>query len=183
MCNDSPWVLISVPILFLQIWEVRTWAKKSSWSTPVARKNAPPVDMSCSSRINGSDIEQIVHNRIGRISLEWVEIWNEFLWWNSVVVSCNDSSSRMYLHNHIKLANEIKKHQNMFHYFMLVTKESNNKIHDNNTTYFMGKEPILHQIMKKKFSTFALVSICSFTMPIPCAQKLQLSPFMLTLLI
>ena len=44
----------------------------------------------------------------------------------------------------LKPANEIKEHQNMIHYAMLVTKESNNKIHDNDTTYFMGKEPILH---------------------------------------
>ena len=38
----------------------------------------------------------------------------------------------------MKLENEIKKHQNMFHYSMLVTTESNIKIHDNDTTYFMG---------------------------------------------
>ena len=45
----------------------------------VARKNAPPADRSCSSSLNGLDLEQIVHNRIGRLSLEWVEIWNECL--------------------------------------------------------------------------------------------------------
>ena len=30
----------------------------------------------------------------------------------------------------------------MIHYSMSVTKESNNKIHDNNKTCFMGNEPI-----------------------------------------
>ena len=44
----------------------------------------------------------------------------------------------------MKPTNEIKKNQNMIHYPMSVTKESNNKIHDNDATYFMGKEPILH---------------------------------------
>ena len=43
------------------------------------RKNAPPADRSCSSSLNGSDLEQIVHNIIGRLSREWVEIWNESL--------------------------------------------------------------------------------------------------------
>ena len=68
----------------------------------VARKNEPPANMICSSSLNGSDLEQIVQNRFGRLSLEWVEIWNESLWWNSVFVSYNDSSSRMYLQYHMK---------------------------------------------------------------------------------
>ena len=110
----------------------------------VARKNAPLADKSCSSSLNGSYLEQIIHNRIGRLSVEWLEIWNDCLWWNSVFFYCNDISSWMHLNSHMKLANKIKKHQNMFHYSMLVTKESNNKIHDNDTTYFMGKEPILN---------------------------------------
>ena len=45
----------------------------------VSRKNAPLVDKSCSSSLNGSNLEQIVHNKIGRLSLEWVEIWNKGL--------------------------------------------------------------------------------------------------------
>ena len=73
-----------------------------------------------------------------------MEIWNKALWWNDVVVSRSDSSSWMYLHDHTKQANKIKKHQNIILYSMSATKESNNKIHDINTTYFMGKEPILH---------------------------------------
>ena len=31
----------------------------------------------CSSFLNGSDLEQTVHNKIGRLSVEWVHIWNE----------------------------------------------------------------------------------------------------------
>ena len=48
----------------------------------------------------------------------------------------------MYLHDHKKPTHKIKKHQNMFHYSKLVTKESNNEIYDINTIYFMEKEPI-----------------------------------------
>ena len=42
----------------------------------------------------------------------------------------------MYLHNHMKPTHKIKKNENMFHYSMLVTKESNNKIHDNDTILY-----------------------------------------------
>ena len=66
----------------------------------VARKNAPLVDKSCSSSLNGSDLGQMVHNRIGRLSLGWMEIWNESLGCNGVFISCDDSSSWMYLHDH-----------------------------------------------------------------------------------
>ena len=45
--------------------------------TPVARKNAPLVDKSCSSSMNGSDLEQMGYNRDGRLPLEVAEIWNE----------------------------------------------------------------------------------------------------------
>ena len=75
----------------------------------VARKNAPPMDKSCSSSLNGSDLEQIVHNIIGRLSLEWMEIWNDSLWWNSVDVPCNDISSQMYLQDHMKTSKQDKK--------------------------------------------------------------------------
>ena len=44
-----------------------------------------------------------------------------------------------------------------------MTKEFNNKTYDNDTIYFMGKEPILHHIIGNNFTTYALVLICSFT--------------------
>ena len=37
---------------------------------------APSVDISCSSGLNGSDLEQMVHNKVGRISLEATDTWN-----------------------------------------------------------------------------------------------------------
>ena len=46
----------------------------------VSRKNAPLAEKTCSSSLNGSDLEQMSYNRDGRLPLEVVEIWNEFLW-------------------------------------------------------------------------------------------------------
>ena len=43
----------------------------------VARKNAPLADKSCSSSLNGSDLEQMGYNRDGRLPIEVAEIWNE----------------------------------------------------------------------------------------------------------
>ena len=43
----------------------------------VARKNALLADKSCSSSLNGSDLEQMSYNRDGRLPLEVVEIWTE----------------------------------------------------------------------------------------------------------
>ena len=42
---------------------------------------------------------------------------------------------------------------------MWVTKESNNKIHDNKTTYFMEKEPILHQDEEEVYNLFLSVNM------------------------
>ena len=54
--------------------ELQTYSETMS---TIARIFAPPADRSCSSSLNGSDLEQMVHNKIGRHSLEWVEIWNK----------------------------------------------------------------------------------------------------------
>ena len=45
----------------------------------VSRKNTPLVDKSCSSSLNGSNLEQMSYNRVGRLPLEVVEIWNKSL--------------------------------------------------------------------------------------------------------
>jgi len=42
----------------------------------VARNFAPFAERSCSSGMNGSDLEQIVHNKVGRLSLEAIDTWN-----------------------------------------------------------------------------------------------------------
>ena len=43
----------------------------------VARKITSPADKSCSSSMNGSDLEQISHNRVVRLPLEVAKIWNK----------------------------------------------------------------------------------------------------------
>ena len=58
----------------------------------ISRKNAALVDKSCSSSLNGSNLEQMSNNRDGRLPLEFVEIWNESLLWSGVAISCGDSS-------------------------------------------------------------------------------------------
>ena len=137
--NDKFYGLIGTLYFILKPWSKRAhkiWdlMDKPKPMKTVARKNAPLVDKSCSSSLNGSDLEQMSYNRVGRLPLEVVEIWNESFWCSDVVVSYGDGSSHMHLHDHMKQANKIKKHQNMIHYYMLVAKESNNKIHDDNTT-------------------------------------------------
>ena len=42
----------------------------------------------------------------------------------------------------MKPTHKIKKHQKMFYYSILMTKEFKNKTYDINTIYLMGKEPI-----------------------------------------
>ena len=75
-----------------------------------------------------------------------------------------------------KTTNKIKQNKNIIHYSILMTKESNNKTYDNDTIYFMGREPILQQIIEKKFTTYALVLMYSFTKPTSRPQQLQIAP-------
>ena len=42
----------------------------------VVRNFAPSADRSCSSGLNGSDPEQIVHNKVGRLLLETIDARN-----------------------------------------------------------------------------------------------------------
>ena len=42
----------------------------------VVRNFAPSVDISYSSCLDGSDTEQIVHDKVGRLSLEAINTWN-----------------------------------------------------------------------------------------------------------
>ena len=72
------------------------------WFWTVTRNFAPSTDISCSSSLNGWNLEQMVHNKIGRHSLEWVDIWNQYLWCSSIDVFCKDDPSWMYQHNHKK---------------------------------------------------------------------------------
>ena len=71
-------------------------------NTHVARNSAPSADRSCSYGLNGSDPEQIVHNKVGRLSLEAIDTSNTIFDGVMWVFSCDERSPRKYLHKHIK---------------------------------------------------------------------------------
>ena len=56
---------------------MRYWSLDFGFSIFVARKNAPLADKSCSSSLNGSNLEQMVKKKDGRLPLELVDICNE----------------------------------------------------------------------------------------------------------
>ena len=43
----------------------------------VIRNIAPSANRSCSSGLNGSDLEQMSHSQVKRLSLETIDIWNK----------------------------------------------------------------------------------------------------------
>ena len=147
----------------------------------VARINAHLANKSCSSSLNGSNLEQMSYNRDGRLPLEVVEIWNESLWWSGVAISYGDGSSWSHLHNHTKQANKIKKHQNIIHNYMSVTKESNNKIHDYNINTLWKRKQLCIKDEEEFYNLFFSVDVI-LHMPMHYPQKLQLAPSILTLL-
>ena len=62
---------------------------------------------------------------------------------------------------------------------MSVTKESNSKKHDYNIKYFTEKERICTKMEKKDYNLHLSV-VMLLHMSIPCPQKHQLAPSMLT---
>ena len=59
---------------------------------------------------------------------------------------------------------------------MLVTKESDNNMQDYNITSIWERNQLYINKMKKEFTTYSLVLICSFTKPTSCPLQLQLAP-------
>ena len=77
--------------------------------------------------MNGSDLEQIVHNKVGRLSLEAIDTWNTifdgviwFFYYEKI-------SPREYLHKHIKQKRD-QRYQNIIYRSRPVTKESDNNM-------------------------------------------------------
>ena len=52
--------------------------------------------------MNGSDPEQIVHNKVGRLLLETTYIWNAIFDGIMWLFAYGEISPRKYLHKHIK---------------------------------------------------------------------------------
>ena len=80
--------------------------------------------------MNGSDLEQIVHNKVGRLSLEAIDTWNAFFDGMIWFFSYDKRSWRKYLHKHIKHT-RYQRYQNIIYRSMSMTKEC-----DNNMQYY-----------------------------------------------
>ena len=73
--NICVYVLVFVSVILLVKIVLRYHISKFDQTlTFVSRKNAPLTDKSCSSSMNGSDLQQMSYNRDRRIPLEVVEI-------------------------------------------------------------------------------------------------------------
>ena len=68
----------------------------------VVRNFAPSADRTCSSGLNGLDLEQIVHNKVGRLLLETTDTWNAIFDGMMWLFTYGEISPRKYLHKHIK---------------------------------------------------------------------------------
>ena len=135
----------------------------------------PSIDKSCSSSLNGSNPEQIVHNKDGRLPLETINTWNaifDVLMW---FFSHEKSSPRKHLHKHIKYTRD-QRYQNIIYRSMSMTKEFDNNMQDYNITSIWERNQLYINKMKKGFTTYVLVLICSLTKPTFCPQQLQLAP-------
>ena len=113
----------------------KTKEDQISWSTSgiarfVARNFAPSTEISCSYGLNGSDPEQIVHEKVGILSLESINTWNAIFDVVMWIFSYDEKSPRKYLHKHIKHTRD-QRYKNIIYRSMLVTKES-----DNNMQYY-----------------------------------------------
>ena len=68
----------------------------------VARNFSPSADRSCSSGLNGLDPEQMVHDKVERLSLQAINTWNTIFDGVMWFFSYDKRSPRKYLHKHIK---------------------------------------------------------------------------------
>ena len=141
----------------------------------VARNFAPSADRICSSGLNGSLPEQMVHNKVGILSLEIIDTWNTIFDGVMSFFSYDKRSPRKCLHKHIKQTRD-QRYQNIIYRSRPVTKESDSNMQDYNITSVWERNQLYINKMKKEFTSYALVLTCSFTKPTPCPQQLQISP-------
>ena len=62
----------------------------------------PSVDRSYSFRLNGSDPEQIVYNKVAKLLLETIEIWNAIFDGMMWLFTCGEKYPRKYVYKHTK---------------------------------------------------------------------------------
>ena len=84
------------------------------------------VDRSCSSGLNGLDPEQMVHNKVGRLSLETIDTWNTIfdgvIWFFSYEKKVSKKTPAKTLQTHKR-----SKISNIIYRSMPMTKEFDNK--------------------------------------------------------
>ena len=68
----------------------------------VGRNFAPSADRSCSSGMDGLDLEQIVQKKVGILLLETIDTWNTIFDGMMWLFTYGERSPRKYLHKHIK---------------------------------------------------------------------------------
>ena len=114
----------------------------------VSRNFAPSADRCCYSSLNGSDPEQIVHDKVGRLSLEAINIWNAIFDGVMWFFSYEKRYPREYLHKHIKNTRD-QRYQNIIYRSMSVTKESDKNMQDYNITSIWERNQLYINKMKK----------------------------------
>ena len=83
------------------------------------------ADRSCSYGLNGSDPEQIVHNKVGRLLLETTYTWNTIFDGMMWLFTYGEISSKKTCINTSNTKDQ--KYQNIIYRSISVTKESDNK--------------------------------------------------------
>ena len=125
--------------------------------------------------MNGSDPEQMVHNKVGRLYLESINTWNAIFDGVIWFFYYDKRSPIKYLHKHIKHTRD-QRYQNIIYRSMSVTKESDNNMQDYNITIIWERNQLYINKMKKELTNYALVLIFSLTKPTSCPLQLQLAP-------
>ena len=117
----------------------------------------------------------MVHNKARRISLEPTNTWNAIFDGVMWFLSYDKMSPRKHFHKHIKHTRD-QRCQNIIYRSMSMTKQSDNNMQDYNITSIWEMNQLYINKMKKEFTTYALVLICSLTKPTSCPLQLQLAP-------
>ena len=80
----------------------------------------------------------MVHNKVGRLSLEAINTWNTIFDGLMWLFSYEEMFPRKYLHKHIKHTRD-QRYQSIIYRSMSVTKESDNNMQDYNITSILER--------------------------------------------
>ena len=94
---------------------------------------------------------QMVHNKVGRLSLEAIDTWNTIFDGVIWFFSYDERSPRRYLHKHIKHIWD-QRYPKIIYRSMSVTKKSDNNMQDYNITSIWERNQLCINKMKKEFT-------------------------------